>query len=98
MTLWLEMSSTTCLLIVWCFGVGFITFGNTPGSTISNLYFATWASFLLVVFLFAQNFRESIAAWKEQDDEETSPAPPKHAPDDEESGEKGGDTSASDEF
>lgn len=53
-----ETIGTTLLLILWCFGVGFITFGDGPGSRIGNLYFGTWFSFLLTVFLFAENFRD----------------------------------------
>ena len=60
--LWVETAFTTVLLTLWCCGVGFITFGDAPGSTISNLYFATWISFILAVFLFATNFRQVIAA------------------------------------
>jgi hypothetical protein len=69
--LWVETAFTTVLLTLWCFGVGYITFGSTPGATISNLYFATWISFIMVVFLFAQNFRETIAA-REQAHSSTS--------------------------
>lgn len=57
-----EFGITTLLLILWCFGVGFITFGSTPGATISNLYFASWISFILAVYIFAQSFREVLAA------------------------------------
>ena len=57
-----ETGFTTLLLVFWCFGVGYITFGNSPGATISNLFFGAWISFILAVFLFARNFREMIAA------------------------------------
>mmetsp|Transcript_4198 Transcript_4198/g.8555 ORF Transcript_4198/g.8555 Transcript_4198/m.8555 type:complete len:284 (-) Transcript_4198:370-1221(-) len=47
----LELALTSVLLIMWVFGVGFITFGGdlSPGTHIGNLYFATWISFGLVV-------------------------------------------------
>lgn len=57
-----ETVTTTVLLALWCFGVGFITFGNTPGATISNLYFASWVSFILSVFLFGQCIRETLSS------------------------------------
>lgn len=53
----IELGVTTVLLTMWCFGVGFITFGRSPGAKIGNLYLSTWASFILIVFLFAETFR-----------------------------------------
>ena len=61
LTLMAETSATGVQLVLWCFGVGYITFGTSPGSTIGNLFFSTWVSFLLTVFLFGQCFREYIA-------------------------------------
>ena len=61
-TLMIETVATTLLLTFWCFGVGYLTFGTSPGAQIGNLYFATWTSFILVVFLFGQCFRELMAA------------------------------------
>ena len=47
----IELGLTAVLLVMWCFGVGFITFGGdlSPGTHIGNLYFATWISFGLTV-------------------------------------------------
>ena len=47
----MELALTAVLLVMWCFGVGFITFGGdlSPGTHIGNLYFATWISFGLTV-------------------------------------------------
>lgn len=56
-----ETILTTLQLVVWCFGVGYITFGESPGNTIGNLYFSTWISFILAVALFGQCFREYVA-------------------------------------
>ena len=53
-----ELIASAISLIMWCFGVGFITFGNGPGSIIGNLYFSTWISFILIIVIFAGNFRE----------------------------------------
>ena len=61
LTLKAETLLTTLQLVLWCFGVGFITFGTSPGSTIGNLFFGCWISFILIVFLFAQCFREYVA-------------------------------------
>ena len=57
-----ETVATMILLALWCFGVGYITFGSAPGAQIGNLYFATWISFIICVFLFGQCFREVIGA------------------------------------
>jgi hypothetical protein len=54
----IDLIASAIFLIVWCFGVGFITFGNGPGSTMGNLYFSTWISFILSIVIFAGNFRE----------------------------------------
>ena len=53
----IEFISCCVLLFLWCFGVGFITFGSAPGATIGNLYFASWVSFIIIVILFGQAFR-----------------------------------------
>ena len=54
--------TSTLLLIMWCFAVGYITFGQGSGSQIGNLYFGTWISFLLTVLIFGQNFRDYSAS------------------------------------
>lgn len=61
LTLVAETGATLLQLVLWCFGVGYITFGTSPGSTIGNLFFGTWISFILTVFLFGQCFREYVA-------------------------------------
>lgn len=53
----MEFIGCCFLLFIWCFGVGFITFGTAPGATIGNLFFSAWISFILVVILFGQSFR-----------------------------------------
>ena len=58
---------------------GFITFSDGPGGQIGNLYFATWISFLMSVFLFAGNFRDYVsgmAATTEENKGEHHPANP----------------------
>ncbi|GKY97816.1 hypothetical protein MPSEU_000739700 [Mayamaea pseudoterrestris] len=71
----MEFIACCFLLFLWCFGVGFITFGSAPGSVIGNLYFATWVSFVLVVVLFGQSFRAFMspaAAQTEESQEQQS--------------------------
>jgi hypothetical protein len=57
-----EFLINAIFLILWCFGVSFITFGASPGSTIGNLYFSTWITFLMSVFSFAVSFREFVSS------------------------------------
>jgi hypothetical protein len=61
LTLVTEAAIATLQLTLWCFGVSYITFGKSPGSTIGNLYFSAWICFILTVFLFAVSFREYVA-------------------------------------
>ena len=60
---------------MWCFGVGYTTFGESPGSQIGNLYFSSWISFLLSVFLFGHNFREFVSAGSAPVEDSTSSDP-----------------------
>jgi hypothetical protein len=69
----LEFYSMSTLLIWWCFTVGFVTFGTTltaPGAAVGNLYFSCWISFILVVFMFAQAFRDFLASQVGDDDDD----------------------------
>lgn len=49
----LEAGVSVVMLILWVFGVAYITFGGdkAPASAIGNLYFFTWFSFGISVFL-----------------------------------------------
>jgi hypothetical protein len=58
----IELSVSALLLAMWCFGVGFITFGTSPGAKIGNLYFSTWISFIAIVVIFAAVFRDFMSA------------------------------------
>jgi hypothetical protein len=53
-----ELVISAVSLIMWCFGVAFITFGGGTGSSIGNLYFATWVSFVFAIVIFAKAFRD----------------------------------------
>jgi len=54
----LDWCSSIVMAIIWCFGLGFITFGSGPGHNIGNLYFATWGSFILSILLVGESYRE----------------------------------------
>lgn len=48
------------MLIMWCFAVGYDTFGdNSPATSIGNFYFSTWACFILSLLLAADSINES---------------------------------------
>jgi hypothetical protein len=65
------------LLILWAFGVSYITFGDkAPGEYIGNLFFGTWISFVLVLQATAANLRNMFF------EEEDSGAPAGEAKDD----------------
>jgi hypothetical protein len=71
-----DFSINSVYLILWCIGVSFITFGASPGSSVGNLYFSTWISFILSVFSFGVSFRELVAGKQQPDpssDEEQQP-------------------------
>ncbi len=53
-----DWCSSSIMVIIWSFGLGYITFGEGPGQNIGNLYFATWGSFILSVLLTAESIRE----------------------------------------
>jgi hypothetical protein len=61
-TVLIETVVSLVLLILWCFGVGYITFGLSPGHAIGNLYFASWISFVVSVLLFSDCLREFMDA------------------------------------
>jgi len=69
-----ETASATLMLCLWCFGLGYLTFGESPGNDVGNLYFATWFSFIICVFLFGQCFREFMGARATTNQETTEEA------------------------
>ena len=62
-----EFGVTTFLFIMWCVGTFLITFGQSPGALIGNLYFSTWISFLLIMMIFAQAFQDFTAQYNTSD-------------------------------
>jgi hypothetical protein len=67
----IQMYGAGFLMLLWCFGLAYITFGEGPGHSIGNLYFATWASLSLSLFLFAECFQEYQAGREASQDIET---------------------------
>ena len=55
-----EFLSSIVMFVIWCFGMGFITFGEGPGHAIGNLYFATWACFVLSILICSECYRERL--------------------------------------
>jgi hypothetical protein len=50
--------------------IGYVTFGkNSPGAEIGNLYFSTWLSFIFIVFIFANNFRDLVDSLTQHQDQ-----------------------------
>jgi hypothetical protein len=58
--------SSVIMALIWSFGLGYITFGEGPGQNIGNLYFSTWASFTLSIFLVAESFRDYMGVREQQ--------------------------------
>jgi hypothetical protein len=53
------------MLVAWVFAIGYITFGNdedVPARNIGNLYFATWAGFILSCLLASDSLRSLFLA------------------------------------
>jgi hypothetical protein len=53
------------MLVAWVFAIGYITFGNdedVPARNIGNLYFATWAGFILSCLLASDSLRSLFVA------------------------------------
>lgn len=71
-----ELGINTVYLLLWCFGVSYLTFGESPGSTIGNLYFSCWISFLLAVASFAVAFREFVIGRQQAHDTSPHQDPP----------------------
>ncbi|KAG7368851.1 hypothetical protein IV203_031594 [Nitzschia inconspicua] len=53
-----EYVGSFLMLGFWCVGLGFITFGEGPGHSIGNLFFATWTAFLLSGLIAGECFIE----------------------------------------
>lgn len=66
----LDTLMSVTMFVLWVFGVGFITFGGVdgPGTRIGNLYFFTWGSFVMTVFLAANGIHRMMGRGGEAED------------------------------
>lgn len=60
-TEYIESLGAICTTLVWTFTVAFVTFGDGPGHSLGNLFFATWGGFGIAVLITADCFRDYIA-------------------------------------
>jgi hypothetical protein len=63
------------MLVAWVFAIGYITFGDeedVPARNIGNLYFATWAGFILACLLASDSLRSLFIAISGGDGGETT--------------------------
>jgi hypothetical protein len=56
------------LVCLWSVGLGFITFGEGPGHSVGNLFFATWCAFLLSAWIIGECFLECKSSGGSKDD------------------------------
>lgn len=61
------------MVVVWSFGVALITAEAGPAHSLGNLYYFTWASFLVAFFLCSSLYKE-YRTLKSPSNDETSPA------------------------
>jgi hypothetical protein len=66
-----ELYGSSVLLVLWVFGLAFITFGRGPGHAIGNLYFATWISLIISIFLFSESLR-AVLGGQEADQQQST--------------------------
>merc|ERR1712086_1007896 len=58
---YVESIGAACTTLVWTLTVPFVTFGDGPGHSLGNLFFATWGGFSISVLITADCFREYIS-------------------------------------
>jgi len=65
-----------CFLVAWVFGVAFITFGGAkaPGAVVGNLYFFTWGSFVLAIFVTGSSIGRMLDRFRGKGGEEEAEA------------------------
>lgn len=56
-----EWNAALVMVVLSAFAIAYVTAGNGPGGSIGNLYFATWATFILSILIFTSCHMESIA-------------------------------------
>merc|ERR1712176_300205 len=60
MTEYIEKIGAVATSVIWTIGLAVITFGEGPGHSLGNLFFATWGGFITSVLITADCFRDSI--------------------------------------
>lgn len=51
------------MLFLWALGVAFVTFGDkSPGNGVGNLYFSSWAAFVMSLFMVSTTIKDFLAA------------------------------------
>jgi len=70
-----ELILSVVMVIIWSFGLGFITFGQGPGHSIGNLFFATWATFILSCWIAADCYREWVGGTPSTDQQQQTELP-----------------------
>ncbi|CAJ1961943.1 unnamed protein product [Cylindrotheca closterium] len=56
-----EWNAALVMVVISCFAIAYVTAGEGPGSSVGNLYFATWVTFILSILIFTSCHMESIA-------------------------------------
>mmetsp|Transcript_33612 Transcript_33612/g.81455 ORF Transcript_33612/g.81455 Transcript_33612/m.81455 type:complete len:334 (+) Transcript_33612:41-1042(+) len=56
-----EWNAALVMVVISAFAIAYVTAGEGPGSSVGNLYFATWATFILSILIFTSCHMESIA-------------------------------------
>lgn len=77
----LEFATSLFLAILNAFGVGYLTASGGPGAPIGNLYYFSWASFLLSAYLTAENLRDMRSVGQESSEHNGNGIHPKHGDD-----------------
>jgi hypothetical protein len=62
----IEGLGATVMVLIWSVGFGFITFGQGPGRTIGNLFFATWAAFIISWLIVADSYQDWMSNGRQQ--------------------------------
>jgi hypothetical protein len=57
LSIYIETGVALFLFIMYTAGVGVITFDYGSGVTIGNLYFSTWAGFIITIFLLVECYQ-----------------------------------------
>jgi hypothetical protein len=62
----MEGVGAALMVLIWSVGLGFITFGEGPGRSIGNLFFATWAAFVISCLIVAEMYQDWLGNRRQQ--------------------------------